>query len=164
MPLEIERKFLVTSDAWRSGAVGEEYCQGYLSQYPNPTIRVRTQGEKAFLTIKGKTHGITRTEFEYEIPFKEAQELQELCITPLIRKTRYKIVHEGMTWEVDEFHGENAGLIVAEVELDHQETNINPPSWIGEEVSDDPQYANSNLAVHPFRQWKTDEERMATKE
>lgn len=154
MPLEIERKFLVKNDAWRSGATGEAYCQGYLSQYPNPTIRVRTQGRKAFLTIKGKPSGIIRPEFEYEIPFEEAQELQKLYITPLIKKTRYKIPHEGMTWEVDEFHGENEGLIVAEIELDHPEASITPPPWIGEEVTHDPRYANSSLATNPLRKWK----------
>jgi len=154
MGIEIERKFLVTSDAWRYGAIGEAYCQGYLSQYPHPTIRVRTQGRKAFLTVKGKINGISRPEFEYEIPFAEAQELQQLCITPLVTKTRYKILHEGMTWEVDEFHGKNEGLIIAEVELDHPESLISKPSWIGQEVSDDPRYANSNLAIHPFMSWK----------
>ena len=154
MPLEIERKFLVTSDAWRTGAIGEEYCQGYLSQNPNPTIRVRTQGNKAFLTIKGKPNGITRAEFEYEIPFAEAKELQQLCITPLVKKRRYKILHEGMTWEVDEFHGENEGLIVAEIELDDPETIIKIPAWIGQEVSEDQRYANSSLAIHPFKNWK----------
>ncbi len=166
MGLEIERKFLVTSDAWRDSAIGEDYCQGYLSQYPNPTIRVRTEGSKAFLTIKSKLKNlssqstdtancsITRAEFEYEIPFAEAKELQELCITPLVKKTRYKILHEGMTWEVDEFHGENEGLIVAEIELDHPDTIIKIPAWIGQEVSEDARYANSSLAIHPFKNWK----------
>ncbi|MBX9577778.1 MAG: CYTH domain-containing protein [Chthoniobacterales bacterium] len=154
MPIEIERKFLITSDTWRLGAIGENYCQGYLSQYPNPTVRVRTEGQKAFLTIKGKSQGISRPEFEYEILFKEAQELQKLCITPLVTKTRYKILHEGMTWEVDEFHGENEGLIVAEIELDKPDAIIKLPPWIGQEVSDDPRYCNSNLSIHPFRNWK----------
>ncbi|MCX6957424.1 MAG: CYTH domain-containing protein [Verrucomicrobiae bacterium] len=153
MPIEIERKFLVTSDAWRLGATGEAYCQGYLSQYPNPTVRVRMEGKKAFLTIKGKTNEIARPEFEYEIPFDEAQELQHLCVTPLVIKTRYKILHEGMTWEVDEFHGENEGLIVAEIELDKPDAIIKLPPWIGQEVSDDPRYCNSNLSIHPFTRW-----------
>ena len=154
MGLEIERKFLITSDAWRPGATGESYCQGYLSTYPNPTVRVRTEGKKAFLTIKGKSTGIGRPEFEYEIPFAEAQELQSLCITPLVIKTRYKISYEGMIWEVDEFHGENEGLIVAEIELDKPDAIIKLPPWIGQEISDDPRYCNSNLSIHPFTKWK----------
>jgi len=159
MGIEIERKFLVTSDAWRAGAVGEEYCQGYLSQYPNPTVRVRTQGTKAFLTIKGKPSSISRPEFEYEIPFAEAQELQKLCITPLLKKTRYKILDEEMMWEVDEFHDENKGLIIAEIELDHPESSIKRPSWVGEEVTMEPRYANSNLAIHPFTEWMIEDGR-----
>lgn len=154
MGLEIERKFLVISDVWRVGAVGEEYCQGYLSQYPNPTIRVRTQEKKAFITIKGKTTGITRAEFEYEIPFSEAQELFKLCLSPLVTKRRYKILHEGMTWEIDEFHGDNEGLIIAEIELDKEDESIKLPLWIGQEVTNDPRYANSSLATHPFKNWK----------
>lgn len=159
MPLEIERKFLVMNDEWRLGATGEAYCQGYLSQHPNPTVRVRTQGTKAFLTIKGKSEGIVRSEFEYEIPFTEAQELQKLCVTPLVKKTRYKILHEGMIWEVDKFHDENQGLIVAEIELDQADAAIKLPAWIGKEVSEDPRYANSNLAINPFKGWKIEDRR-----
>ena len=154
MGVEIERKFLVTSKAWLLGAIGEAYCQGYLSQYPSPTVRVRKEGKKAFLTIKGKSKEISRPEFEYEIPFDEAQELQHLCTTPLVIKTRYKILHEGMIWEVDEFHGENEGLIVAEIELDKLDAIIKLPPWIGQEVSDDPRYCNSNLSTHPFTTWE----------
>lgn len=153
MGIEIERKFLLANDTWRSGAVGEEYCQGYLSQYPNPTIRVRTQGKKAFLTIKSKSIGITRAEFEYEIPFTEAEELFKLCITPLVIKKRYKILYENRTWEIDEFQGQNEGLIIAEIELDKPDAIIKLPPWAGQEISDDPRYANSNLAVHPFIKW-----------
>ncbi|MFZ4115812.1 MAG: CYTH domain-containing protein [Chthoniobacterales bacterium] len=154
MGIEIERKFLVKNDTWRSEAVGIDYCQGYLSQKPEATVRVRTEGEKAFLTIKGRSEGISRPEFEYEIPPQEARELQRLCITPLVQKTRYHIPYEGIIWEVDEFHGENEGLIIAEIELDHPEERIPLPPWIGEEVSHDPRYYNSNLAVHPFTKWK----------
>lgn len=153
MPIEIERKFLVTSDAWRQGAVGIDYCQGYLSRNPDATVRVRTEGNEARITIKGRSSGISRLEFEYPIPYQEALELQQLCITPLVKKTRYKIFHEGMTWEVDEFHGENEGLVVAEVELSHPEKNIPLPPWAGQEVSQDPRYCNSNLAIHPFKTW-----------
>lgn len=154
MPLEIERKFLVIDNSWRLEAVGELYSQGYLSQYPHPTVRVRIQGEKAFLTIKGKPIGIARPEFEYAIPIQEAQELLSLCITPLISKTRYKISHAGMIWEVDEFHDANAGLIIAEIELTSPEAVFSLPSWIGQEVTNDARYTNSRLATHPFKTWK----------
>jgi CYTH domain-containing protein len=159
MGIEIERKFLVKNNTWRSEAVGIDYCQGYLSRKPEITVRVRTEGEKAFLTIKGPSEGISRPEFEYEIPFHEAQELQRLCTTPLIKKRRYRILHEGKIWEVDEFHGENEGLIVAEIELHHPQEPIALPSWAGEEVSHDPRYYNSNLAVHPFSKWKMEDSR-----
>ncbi|HLB33410.1 MAG: adenylate cyclase [Verrucomicrobia bacterium RIFCSPHIGHO2_12_FULL_41_10] len=153
MGIEIERKFLVKNDAWRPGAVGTPYCQGYLSRNPESTVRIRTEGSKAFLTIKGKPQGISRSEFEYQIPFKDAQELQHLCTTPLVVKTRYRIPYEGATWEVDEFHGENEDLIIAEIEIEHPDAPIKVPPWVGQEVSDDPRYCNSNLAVHPFKKW-----------
>ena len=157
MPVEIERKFLVTSDAWRLGSLGKAYCQGYLSRSPEATVRVRTEGDEACLTIKGKTEGISRPEFEYRIPFQEAQELQQLCKTPLVIKTRHEILYEGATWEVDEFHGENKGLIVAEIEMDDPETPLKIPPWIGKEVTHDARYYNSNLSTHPFSGWKIED-------
>ena len=152
--IEIERKFLVTSEAWRPGALGESYCQGYLSSYPHPTVRVRTRGAEGFLTIKGEAEGISRLEFEYAIPVNEAQELQRLCTTPLVVKMRYRVAYEGAIWEIDEFQGENEGLIVAEIELDREDRAIKLPPWIGQEVSDDPRYSNSNLSIYPFKKWQ----------
>lgn len=154
MPTEIERKFLVTGDTWRSLAVGVRYSQGYITASPRRTVRVRVRGEQAYLTIKGETRGISRAEYEYAIPLQDALEmLQTLCDPPLIEKTRYRIDLEGLVWEVDEFAGENQGLIMAEVELQDADQAIDLPDWIGLEVSDDPRYYNSNLAKHPFRQW-----------
>jgi adenylate cyclase len=118
MPVEIERKFLVASDSWREHASGQRYCQGYLSK-GDVTVRVRRAGPRAFLTIKGSGDGIVRPEFEYEIPVEEAEEMIKLCRRPLIEKTRYEVLHEGVLWEVDEFEGENTGLVLAEVELEH---------------------------------------------
>ncbi len=157
MPLEIERKFLVTHTHWRSEALGLYCCQGYLSQRSDITVRVRTLGEKAFLTIKKRqepTQRISRLEFEYEIPFHEAQELQKLCKIPLIEKTRYRLHYGGKMWDIDQFHGRNEGLLMAEVELNDPKEAIELPSWVGEEVSDDSRYYNSNLALHPFEEWK----------
>ncbi len=154
MPKEIERKFLVASDAWREGAEGERYVQGYLSLEPGRTVRVRVAGERAYLTIKGKAQGISRSEYEYEIPKAHAEEmLSALCVPPLIDKVRYKVPFAGLTWEVDVFSGENEGLTVAEVELTEEGQSFEKPSWVGNEVSDDPRYANSHLVRRPFRSW-----------
>ena len=154
MGKEIERKFLVTSEAWRALAQGTMYRQGYLNSFKERTVRIRTVGEKAFLTIKGITVGATRAEYEYEIPFGECNAmLDTLAEKPIIEKKRYKIKHAGLTWEVDEFFGENAGLIVAEVELESEDQKIDKPEWIGNEVSGDPRYFNSNLIKHPFTKW-----------
>lgn len=154
MGKEIERKFLVTSDAWRALAQGTMYRQGYLNSIKERTVRIRTVGEKAFLTIKGITVGATRAEYEYEIPFGECNAmLDTLAEKPIIEKKRYKVKHAGLTWEVDEFFGENAGLIVAEVELESEDQKIDKPEWIGNEVSGDPRYFNSNLIKHPFTKW-----------
>lgn len=153
MPLEIERKFLVTSDAWRCNAEGKEYSQGYLSANIHATVRVRIEGEKGFITVKGPIKGLCRSEFEYSVPLNEAIEMQQLCETPLVTKTRYRIPHDGHIWEVDEFHGENEGLIIAEIELSDEKEIISLPEWLGEEVSSDRRYCNSRLAVTPFKNW-----------
>jgi len=154
MAQEIERKFLLASDQWRSGAEGRLYRQGYLSTDKARTVRVRIVGERGLLTIKGLTRGISRLEFEYDIPLADATRLlDELCHRPLIEKTRYEVTHGGLTWEIDEFHGDNAGLIVAEVELASEDQDIELPEWVGAEVSGDPRYYNSNLAQHPFSKW-----------
>ncbi|NJN86245.1 MAG: CYTH domain-containing protein [Leptolyngbyaceae cyanobacterium SL_7_1] len=154
MPTEIERKFLVNGDAWRSLGSGVVYRQGYLASDSRRSVRVRVAGDRGFLTIKGATVGIARAEYEYAIPLSDAEELLEtLCDRPLIEKTRYSLTVEGLVWEVDEFMGDNQGLIVAEVELESADQRMPLPDWIGQEVSHDPRYFNSNLAKHPFRQW-----------
>ena len=154
MPTEIERKFLVKGEAWRSLATGTIYRQGYLSTKKGCSVRVRLVGEQGYLTIKGLSQGISRAEYEYSIPAEDAQEmLDKLCDRPLIEKTRYKIELAGLTWEIDEFAGENQGLIVAEVELTDENQTIELPDWIDKEVSDDSRYYNVNLAQHPYSQW-----------
>lgn len=154
MGKEIERKYLVKGDAWRKLATGTVYRQGYLSTVKERTVRVRTINDNGFLTIKGITKGISRLEFEYEIPEADARKLlDELCERPLIEKSRYKITYAGMVWEVDEFAGDNAGLVIAEVELETEDQQIDLPDWIGEEVSGDPRYFNSNLIAHPYTRW-----------
>jgi CYTH domain-containing protein len=153
-PVEIERKFLVRSDQWREGVHGETICQGYLNSAKERTVRVRISEDRAFLTIKGPKINLTCSEFEYEIPVSEAdQMLDELCERPLLKKTRYKILHDGKTWEVDEFHGDNDGLVVAEIELASEDETINHPEWVGKEVTDDPKYFNSSLISKPFSTW-----------
>ncbi len=154
MATEIERKFLVKNSAWKQGARGTLYRQGYLSTDPARTVRVRLEGETGKLTIKGKTEGISRAEYEYPIPKGEAGEmLDSLCLRPLIEKTRYRLSYAGRTWEVDEFHGDNAGLVVAEVELESESAPLQLPEWAGQEVSDDPRYFNASLVSHPFNRW-----------
>jgi len=153
MGKEIERKFLIKGDAWREGAEGVLFRQGYLNSAKERVVRARTMGDKAALTIKGITTGATRLEFEYEIPLDEAGQLLELCEKPLIEKTRYKIPHAGLVWEVDEFHGANEGLTVAECELESEDQVIDKPAWVGEEVTGDPRYFNSNLIANPYSTW-----------
>jgi adenylate cyclase len=155
MGLEIEKKFLVVKGVdWKELAQGELYRQGYLNSEKERTVRVRTVGDKGFLTIKGRAKGAVRPEYEYEIPFDEADEmLNRLCERPLIEKYRYKIPYQGLVWEVDEFLGENAGLVVAEVELESQDQVIHHPEWVGREVTGDERYYNSNLIKLPFSKW-----------
>lgn len=154
MGKEIERKFLINGDAWRMLAEGTMYRQGYLNSAKERTVRVRTVGEKAFLTIKGITVGATRAEYEYEIPFDDCNALLDnLAEKPLIEKKRYKIKQGEFTWEIDEFFGENQGLIVAEIELTSEDQKFDKPAWIGEEVTGDPRYFNSNLIKTPFTRW-----------
>jgi len=154
MPLEIERKFLVRGDDWRTRGVGMPYRQGYLSTTPERSVRVRQVRDKGYLTIKGITVGATRAEYDYEIPADEAGELLDnLCERPLIEKTRYRVECHGLTWEIDEFEGDNAGLIVAEVELEKEDQEIVLPDWVGEEVTGDPRYYNARLVTNPYTQW-----------
>jgi CYTH domain-containing protein len=154
MGIEIERKFLLKNDVWRDLAEGVYYRQGYLNSVRERTVRVRTINEKGFLTIKGVADGITRLEFEYEIPKDECNiMLDELVEKPVIEKNRYKVDYKGFVWEIDEFFGENRGLIVAELELESEGQKFEIPEWIGEEVTDDPRYFNSNLINHPYTKW-----------
>ena len=154
MGIEIERKFLVTSDAWRAAATAQtRFSQGYLGRDPARTVRVRIAGDAAFLTIKGATRGATRAEFEYEVPLADAQALLALCDGPVIEKIRHLCPFDGMTWEVDEFLGANAGLVVAEIELADEGQVFGRPGWLGAEVTADGRYVNANLAVNPFTRW-----------
>ena len=154
MGIEIERKYLIASDDWRSLGEGLDYRQGYLSTVKERTVRIRTIGDQGFLTIKGISTGASRVEYEYEVPANDAHEmLDELCERPLIEKRRFKIPYAGLIWEIDEFFGENGGLIVAEVELDDENQLIELPPWIGQEVTGDPRYFNSSLVANPFSNW-----------
>lgn len=152
MGVEIERKFLVRGTAWRQGP-GTRFSQGYLNRDKHRTVRVRIAGDEAFLTIKGVSRGATRAEFEYPIPLEDARQLLTLSDGPVVEKIRYVVQHDDHTWEVDEFSGENAGLVVAEIELQSAEQSFTRPDWLGEEVTHDSRYFNSNLATHPFTRW-----------
>lgn len=155
MGQEIERKFLVRVDRWRSSGPGTAYRQGYLSSDADRVVRVRIAGDEARLTVKGRTVGLTRSEFEYAIPLDDARAmLDRLCERPLIEKDRHLELHEGKTWEIDVFHGENEGLVVAELELSSEDEPFARPEWLGEEVSSDPRYANANLARAPYSTWR----------
>jgi CYTH domain-containing protein len=156
MAVEIERKFLVTGSAWRD-VPGTRFSQGYLNRDKARTVRVRLAGAQAFLTIKGLSHGASRAEFEYEIPLADGELLLALCEAPLIEKIRRVVVHDGSTWEVDEFLGENAGLVVAEIELPSEDHAFTLPPWVGEEVTHDARYFNSSLSSHPFGRWAASE-------
>lgn len=160
MAIEIERKFLVTRDSWRARAdAGARYRQGYLTRVTGPgavpsSIRVRLQGERAFLNIKSATLGIRRQEFEYEIPRADAEALLATqCVGAIVEKTRYHVPAGRHTYEVDVFEGDNAGLIVAEIELADEAEDFERPDWLGEEVSADPRYYNVCLADRPYRSW-----------
>jgi len=152
MGIEIERKFLVRGEDWKAWPA-QLLSQGYLSRDPARTVRVRIAGDAAFLTIKGQSVGASRAEFEYPIPVDDAVALLSLCEGPRVEKLRRVIPHAGMQWEVDEFLGENAGLVVAELELLHADQGFECPPWVGVEVTDDPRYFNSALAAHPFSRW-----------
>ena len=155
MGIEIEKKFLLKGSEWKQLAAGTAYRQGYLSSVKERTVRVRTINDKGFLTIKGISVGAVRQEYEYEIPVEDANALlDELCEKPIIEKNRYKVEHGGFTWEIDEFFGENDGLVVAEIELESEDQLFERPKWVGEEVTGDARYFNSNLIKHPYCRWK----------
>ncbi len=155
MGLEIERKFLVCGDRWKQQGEVKVYRQGYINRLDNgKTVRIRVAGNKGYITIKGNTQGITRTEFEYEIPQEDAEcMLETICDRPLIEKLRYRIPIDELVWEVDEFTGDNQGLIVAEVELSSADQTIRFPDWVGEEVTGEAKYYNINLIKHPYKDW-----------
>ena len=154
MGLEIERKFLVADERWRAGAVGVLYRQGYINTDTERVVRVRVIGDKAILGIKALITEVTRAEYEYEIPLADGNEiLEQICLQPLIDKTRYRIDVGAHTWEVDEFHGDNDGLIVAEVELASETEPFDKPAWLGAEVTGDPRYLNASLVAQPFCRW-----------
>lgn len=157
MPVEIERKFLVKDERWRAAADGGvRFRQGYLMGAKHASVRVRIEGERANLNIKGATLGVRRQEYEYPIPLAEAEELLDtLCEQPLIEKTRYTVPYGNHLWEIDLFAGDNAGLAVAEVELADEEEPFERPAWLGTEVSDDPRYYNVSLVKHPYKEWGT---------
>jgi adenylate cyclase len=156
MAQEIERKFLVKDDSWRSAAgEGKVYLQGYLSLDRERVVRVRVKGNQGFLTIKGLREGISASEYEYPIPLADAEEmLQKLCLRPLIEKVRFEVSFGGLLWEVDEFKGENQGLILAEVELKSEDQAVTLPPWAGLEVSHDKRYSNASMVQSPFKSWQ----------
>ena len=154
MPFEIERKFLLCGDGWRENAVGKHYAQSYLSSHPGMTVRARMIEDTGYLTIKGPVIDGKRLEFEYEIPAEDAKTMcQELAVSSVVEKTRYKVDFAGNVWEIDVFAGDNEGLLMAEVELESIDQPIKIPPWIGREVTNDSRYYNSYLAKCPFKDW-----------
>jgi adenylate cyclase len=153
--IEIERKFLIANDTWRKQiATSKQMRQGYVSTGQERSVRVRVVGNSAKLTIKKRVEGATRLEFEYEIPALDAEViLDEVCDRPLIEKTRHIVEHQGMTWEIDEFSGDNQGLILAEVELEREDQTFEKPAWAGRDVTDDTRFYNASLVSYPYRKW-----------
>lgn len=156
MPLEIERKFLVDHKKWNEldKPAGKLYRQGYISTNENKTVRVRLTEGEAFLTIKGKSTGATRSEFEYKIPVEDAAQLLNTLAESELSKTRYEIYYKDKLWEVDVFHQANDGLIVAEIELESEDEKFDLPDWVLQEVTDEAKYYNSNLTLRPFKSWR----------
>jgi CYTH domain-containing protein len=155
MGVEIERKFLLKTDDWRALGIPVHYAQGYLIADGERTVRIRVAGENGYLTIKGRSHGFSRLEYEYPVPKKEALEMLQLSITPVIEKYRTKVLYEGKIWEIDEFKGDNEGLVMAEIELKSEDEPFSIPPWIAEQVTGDIRYFNSHLAVYPFKNWSS---------
>lgn len=154
MNVEIERKFLVPDTAFLRDIPGERLVQAYIAATDRATVRVRSAGSRAWLTLKGATQGITRRELEYPIPVADAEIcLRELCAEGVIAKTRYRVPHGRHVWEVDIFEGANTGLVLAEIELDAADETFERPDWLGEEVSTDRRYSNSSLSWHPYGSW-----------
>lgn len=153
MALEIERKFLVDPEKWKPDGKGKQLVQVYLSVGPGSSVRVRIKSGRAFLTIKGRSESIARPEFEYEIPVEDARELIKLAVSGVVEKIRYEVDYGGFVWEVDVFQGKNAGLLMAEIELESENQVFPQPEWLLTEVSGDGRYFNSYLSVHPFQEW-----------
>jgi len=153
MALEIERKFLVDTSKWAPADQGTRMTQAYLGLYPSPTVRIRIAGDKAYLTIKGRSNTISHPEFEYEVPVEDAMEMLKLAISGPVEKTRYEIWHEGFLWEVDIFSGKNQGLVMAEIELESEDQEFARPDWLLQEVSGDERFYNSYLSGRPFQEW-----------
>ena len=162
MAFEIERKFLVKGDAWRGLAEPVRIRQGYVATKDGTTVRVRIVGDKAFLTLKGHAVGLVRHEFEYPIPSDDAETILDTMCGDLVEKNRYRIPakEQGLVWEVDEYFGANATLVMAEIELPDEKTVVELPDWIGLDVTKDHRYKNNNLAEHPYAGWR---ERKRTK-
>ena len=155
MPIEIERKFLLANSDWRNEVIrSSRIRQGYLGKMDKASVRIRVQGDRANINVKSATLDIRRLEYEYEIPLDEAIEmLDQLCAKPQIDKTRFIVEHGSHVWEIDEFYGDNEGLLVAEVELGSEDEAYEKPAWLGEEVTQDPRYYNVNLIKQPYKQW-----------
>jgi adenylate cyclase len=154
MAIEIERKFLVKEPSFHLAIKSLRIRQGYIVNNQNQVIRVREKGDEYFLTIKGNNIGISQLEYDFPISKNDAEDLlKHFCKTSMIDKTRHYVEHEGYTWEVDEFHGDNEGLIVAEIELDSEHEQFEIPDWVGDEVTSDERYYNMNLATDPFKDW-----------
>ena len=155
MPKEIERKFLIKNNDYRQLGKGERYKQGYICRLSDKVVRVRIAGAKAFLAIKSMVNATTRLEYEYEIPVEHAEEmLEKLCEKPLVEKVRYKVLWGKDVWEIDEFSGENEGLVVAEIEIPSEDYQFELPPWIRDEVTNDKRYLNANLVSNPYKNWK----------
>jgi len=150
---EIERKFLVRDPGVIEGSDGTVLRQGYLSRVPERTVRVRRAGSRAFVTVKGSNVGARRSEWEWEIPPEDADGMLAICDGPIVAKTRHLVEFGGRTWEVDVFEGANAGLVMAEIEIEAEDADVQPPPWVGREVTDDPRFYNSSLAVNPYGSW-----------
>lgn len=155
MGVEIERKFLLRSNAWRQAAdAGTRFSQGYLCETGPGSVRVRIEGDQANINIKSATLDMSRLEYEYPLPLADAQHmLAHVCVRPVIEKTRYHVTFAGKLWEIDVFDGDNAGLVVAEIELDHVDEAFELPPWAGAEVTQDTRYYNVCLVKHPFKDW-----------
>ena len=154
MKKEIERKFIVLDESYKTLGDYKHCIQGYIPSREEPLIRIRTIGKKSFITIKSDVNGITRIEYEYQIPNEDAKDLLELfCKHSIVEKNRYLIHYKSTLWEVDEFLGDNAGLVVAEVELISEDQSYESPNWLGEEISTNKKYYNYNLAFHPYKNW-----------